>query len=199
MAGLIALLVVLVIALYVCWLMIQPFFNVLMWAAVLSVVFYPDAPADPRPDREAVAGGGALDAARHPADPAAGDVHHRGGRPRAERRGGVVPGVRRHLAISTPSPRVAWIVDRVGQYVDFDRDVGAEVPRRAHADLGRRACRQHADRRRRRRRRGRRRRCWSSSRCSTSSATASASARRSTRWCRCSACSGRTSSRARRT
>ena len=41
MAGLIALLVVLVIALYVCWLMIQPFVNVLMWAAVLSVVFYP--------------------------------------------------------------------------------------------------------------------------------------------------------------
>jgi len=41
MAGLIALLVVLLIALYVCWLMIQPFVNVLMWAAVLSVVFYP--------------------------------------------------------------------------------------------------------------------------------------------------------------
>src|SRR4029079_10971755 len=29
------------IALYVCWLMIQPFVNVLMWAAVLSVVFFP--------------------------------------------------------------------------------------------------------------------------------------------------------------
>jgi predicted PurR-regulated permease PerM len=41
MAGLVALIVVLVIALYVCWLMIQPFVNVLMWAAVLSVVFYP--------------------------------------------------------------------------------------------------------------------------------------------------------------
>src|SRR4051812_50066791 len=41
MAGLIALLIVLAIALYVCWLMIQPFFNVLLWAAVLSVVFYP--------------------------------------------------------------------------------------------------------------------------------------------------------------
>jgi len=41
MPGLIALLVVLVIALYVCWLMIQPFVNVLMWAAVLAVVFYP--------------------------------------------------------------------------------------------------------------------------------------------------------------
>jgi len=41
MAGAVALLVVLVIALYVCWLMIQPFFNVLMWAAVLAMVFYP--------------------------------------------------------------------------------------------------------------------------------------------------------------
>ena len=41
MAGVVALLAVLVIALYVCWLMIQPFVNVLMWAAVLSVVFYP--------------------------------------------------------------------------------------------------------------------------------------------------------------
>ncbi len=32
---------VLLAALYVCWLMFQPFFNVLMWAAVLCVVFYP--------------------------------------------------------------------------------------------------------------------------------------------------------------
>jgi predicted PurR-regulated permease PerM len=41
MAGLVALLLVLAIALYVCWLMIQPFFNVLMWAGVLAMVFYP--------------------------------------------------------------------------------------------------------------------------------------------------------------
>src|SRR6266542_2828521 len=41
MAGSVALLVVLLIALYVCWLMFQPFFNVLLWAAVLCVVFYP--------------------------------------------------------------------------------------------------------------------------------------------------------------
>ena len=41
MAGLIALLVVLLVAVYVCWLMFQPFLNVLMWAAVLCVVFYP--------------------------------------------------------------------------------------------------------------------------------------------------------------
>jgi predicted PurR-regulated permease PerM len=41
MAGLLTLLVVLAIALYVCWLMLQPFFNVLLWATVLAVVFYP--------------------------------------------------------------------------------------------------------------------------------------------------------------
>jgi len=41
MAGFIGLLVALLIALYVCWLIFQPFFNVLMWAGVLAVVFYP--------------------------------------------------------------------------------------------------------------------------------------------------------------
>src|SRR5687768_4391092 len=41
MAGFITLLIVLTIALYVCWLMLQPFFNVLLWATVLAVVFYP--------------------------------------------------------------------------------------------------------------------------------------------------------------
>ena len=41
MAGFAALLIVLAIALYVCWLMLQPFFNVLLWATVLAVVFYP--------------------------------------------------------------------------------------------------------------------------------------------------------------
>lgn len=41
MTSLIALGVVLVIALYLCWLMVQPFVNVILWAAVLAVVFYP--------------------------------------------------------------------------------------------------------------------------------------------------------------
>src|SRR5687767_10864106 len=41
MAGLITLGVVLAIALYLCWLMLLPFVNVILWAAVLSVVFYP--------------------------------------------------------------------------------------------------------------------------------------------------------------
>lgn len=41
MAGWITLLVVLGIALYLCWLMVQPFVNVILWAAVLAVVFYP--------------------------------------------------------------------------------------------------------------------------------------------------------------
>lgn len=41
MAGLITLLIVLVIALYLCWRMLQPFVNVVLWATVLAVVFYP--------------------------------------------------------------------------------------------------------------------------------------------------------------
>jgi predicted PurR-regulated permease PerM len=41
MAGAITLLIALGFALYICWLMLQPFFNVLLWAMVLTVVFYP--------------------------------------------------------------------------------------------------------------------------------------------------------------
>jgi predicted PurR-regulated permease PerM len=41
MAGFVALLAVLVIALYICWLMFRPFFDVLLWAGVLAVVFFP--------------------------------------------------------------------------------------------------------------------------------------------------------------
>lgn len=41
MAGYITLFALLAIALYVCWLMLRPFFNVLLWAAVLAVIFYP--------------------------------------------------------------------------------------------------------------------------------------------------------------
>lgn len=120
MAGLIALLVVLVIALYVCWLMIQPFVNVLMWAAVLSVVFYPmhrrilDRTAKPSMAAAlstllvillillpvtliTVAVVRELSGAAASFQASDGTWHF------------------------TPSPRMAWIVDRVGQYVDFDR------------------------------------------------------------------------------
>lgn len=41
MTGLITLGVVLAIALYLCWLMLQPFVNVILWAGVLAVVFFP--------------------------------------------------------------------------------------------------------------------------------------------------------------
>jgi len=40
-ARVLALLVVTVAALYLCWLMLQPFVNVLAWAAVLVISFYP--------------------------------------------------------------------------------------------------------------------------------------------------------------
>src|SRR5215210_3417096 len=36
-----ALLIATAIALYLCWLMLQPFVSVLAWAAVLVIVFYP--------------------------------------------------------------------------------------------------------------------------------------------------------------
>ena len=41
MSGTITLGVVLAIALYLCWLMVQPFVKVILWAVVLAVVFYP--------------------------------------------------------------------------------------------------------------------------------------------------------------
>ncbi len=41
MSGIVTLIIVLAIALYVCWLMVQPFTNVILWAAVLAIVFYP--------------------------------------------------------------------------------------------------------------------------------------------------------------
>ncbi|MEO7271390.1 MAG: AI-2E family transporter [Vicinamibacterales bacterium] len=41
MAGTVTLLIALGFALYICWLMLQPFFNVLLWATVLTVSFYP--------------------------------------------------------------------------------------------------------------------------------------------------------------
>ena len=41
MSGFVALVAVLLIALYICWLMFQPFFTVLLWAGVFAVVFYP--------------------------------------------------------------------------------------------------------------------------------------------------------------
>ena len=41
MAGFVTLLIVLALGLYICWLMLQPFSNVLLWAGVLAIVFYP--------------------------------------------------------------------------------------------------------------------------------------------------------------
>ena len=41
MTGTLALAIVLAIALYLCWQMVQPFTNVILWAAVLAIVFYP--------------------------------------------------------------------------------------------------------------------------------------------------------------
>src|SRR4029079_18370086 len=169
MAGLIALLVVLVIALYVCWLMIQPFVNVLMWAAVLSVVFYPmhrrilDRTSKPslaailstllvvllillpvtfitvavvRELSGAAASFQASDGSWQFTPP--------------PRLGWLVDRLRRGMGIDSPAARGLsrrW-ARRVHEHRSRRRD---EVPRRAAADLGLGARRQHADRRRRRR------------------------------------------------
>ena len=73
MAGLITLLSC-SLALYVCWLMLQPFFNVLLWAVVLSVVFYPMHRRIRERTGSARRWRRPLDAARRPADPAAGHL-----------------------------------------------------------------------------------------------------------------------------
>jgi predicted PurR-regulated permease PerM len=41
MAGLVTLGIAVAIALYLCWLLVRPFLNVILWAAVLAVVFFP--------------------------------------------------------------------------------------------------------------------------------------------------------------
>jgi predicted PurR-regulated permease PerM len=41
MAGFVTLLGAMAIALYLCWQMVQPFLNVILWAGVLAVVFFP--------------------------------------------------------------------------------------------------------------------------------------------------------------
>ena len=122
MAGFVALIAVLLIALYVCWLMFQPFLNVLMWAAVLAVVFYPDAPPHPGADAQADGRGRHLHAPGRALHPAARDVHHRGRRPRADRRGRS-RSRRRITRWNVPMPSaVTWLLERVGQYVDIDID-----------------------------------------------------------------------------
>jgi predicted PurR-regulated permease PerM len=120
MAGLIALLVVLVIALYVCWLMIQPFVNVLMWAAVLSVVFYPMHRR-------------ILDRTGKPSLAAAGStlavillillpVTFITVAVVRELSGAAAGFQAPDHSWSIPTPRgVSWIVERLGHYVDIDR------------------------------------------------------------------------------
>jgi predicted PurR-regulated permease PerM len=121
MAGFITLFVLLAIALYVCWLIVQPFFNVLLWAAVLAIVFYP----------------------MHRR------IRERLGKPTPAAAVStllvvvlillpvtfITVAVVRELshaasAFQTPAdawtiqlpPRLAWVGERVGQYVDIDRE-----------------------------------------------------------------------------
>jgi predicted PurR-regulated permease PerM len=121
MAGYITLLVVLGVAVYVCWLIIRPFFKVLLWAAVLSVVFYPMhrriLERTSNPTQAAVLSTLAVIvlillpvtfitiAVVRELSGAAAALQTTDG----------------SWTIPTP-PGAAWILERLGQYVDLDRD-----------------------------------------------------------------------------
>ena len=183
MAGLFTLLIVLGLALYVCWLMLQPFFNVLLWAVVLAVVFYPMH----RRIRQGT-GSPSLAAALStllvvllivlPVTFITIAVVRELTGAAANLQGGV-------QWLTDPNvPVVGWLLEKARDYVDIDRRVGPAVRCGADAGLGRRSwpaarswssaarsapwCRW----------------CWSSSRCSTCSGTATGSATPSTRCCR---------------
>ena len=122
MAGAITLLIVLGLALYICWLMLQPFFNVLLWAMVLAVVFYPMHRRIRDRSEAPVAGGGHLDAAGRPPDPPAGHVHHHRRRARAVGRRGQ-PAGGRPAADRSQRPRAsAGCCEKARNYVDIDQE-----------------------------------------------------------------------------
>ena len=154
MAGMVTLLIVLGLALYVCWLMLQPFFNVLLWAVVLTVVFYP----------------------MHRR------IRYKTGRPSlaaaistllvvllivlpvtfvtiavVRELTGAAANLRRGVQwLTDPNvPFIGWLLEKARNYVDIDRDSASDIPRQPHADLGRVSRAQHARRGRRRGRCGR--------------------------------------------
>ena len=155
MAGMITLLIVLGLAFYVCWLMLQPFFNVLLWAVVLTVVFYPMHRRIRRGP-----------AARRWPPPCStllvvllillpvtfitiAVVRELTGAAAS-----LQVGVQRLTDPNVARRRVAARA-RPRNYVDIDRDSARAVPRQADADAGARAlAAQHAGRGRRRGRRG---------------------------------------------
>jgi predicted PurR-regulated permease PerM len=121
MAGFVALVAVLLAALYVCWLIFQPFFNVLLWAAVLSVVFFPmHRRIRARTDKPSLAAACStllvillillpvtlvtVAVVRELSGAAA------------------VFQASDHTWSSAMPPGAVWLLDRVGQYVDVDRE-----------------------------------------------------------------------------
>ena len=121
MAGMITLLIGLGLALYICWLMLQPFFNVLLWAAVLTVVFYPmhlHIRARSRSASIAAATSTFLVVLLIvlPVTFITIAVVHELSGAAANLQGGVAGLIDPNL------PVVGWIMERVRHYVDIDRD-----------------------------------------------------------------------------
>jgi predicted PurR-regulated permease PerM len=113
MAGLITLGIALAAALYLCWLMLQPFVNVLLWASVLAVVFYPmhrriRARLQSATAAAAVSTLLVLVLILVPLTLLTIAVVHE------------LSGAAAKLQGDTPL--LGWLLDRVGQYVDVDRE-----------------------------------------------------------------------------
>ncbi len=125
MPGLITLAVVLAAALYLCWLMLQPFLNVLLWASVLVVVFYPMHSRIRSRTGSATAAAAAstllvvvlilfpvtlltIAVVRELTGAAA---HLQGGS---------------ELFSHGGTPLLSWLLDRVGEYVDIDRETARQ-------------------------------------------------------------------------
>jgi predicted PurR-regulated permease PerM len=125
MAGLITLAVALAAALYLCWLMLQPFLNVLLWASVLAVVFCPMHRRIRAGLKSATAAAAAstllaLILILVPVTLLTIAVVHELRGAAASLQGST------ELFSKGGTPLLAWLLDRVGQYVNVDREAARQ-------------------------------------------------------------------------
>jgi predicted PurR-regulated permease PerM len=121
MTGLITLAIALAASLYLCWLMLQPFVNVLLWASVLVVVFYPmhrriRARLQSATAAAAVSTLLVLVLILVPVTLLTIAVVHELSGAAAKLQGDT------QLFSNGGTPLLGWLLDRVGQYVDVDRE-----------------------------------------------------------------------------
>ena len=125
MPALITLAIALAAALYLCWLMLQPFVNVLLWASVLTVVFYPMHRRIRARLESATAAAAAstvlvLVLILVPLTLLTIAVVRELSGAAASLQGGS------QLFSNGGTPLLAWLLDRVGQYVEIDRDAATK-------------------------------------------------------------------------